>query len=141
MMFRTASGQKGCSCRHQSNRVQHRVWIHKATDGCSDISAEDLVGCLSTRRDRSASPRLHPLIAPSHVQKHPIQGQPQKRRRIMQTEKTKLQCEARGEFQYHFRVNRQVESWKHIEWRTYRTEFLCKHACEDLGAMLITCAE
>ena len=25
------------------------------TDGCSDISAEDLIGCVSTRRDRSSS--------------------------------------------------------------------------------------
>ena len=54
MMFRTASGQK------VAHEAQHSVWTHnKTTDGFSDIGAEDLVGCGSTRRDRSSSAVRH----------------------------------------------------------------------------------
>ena len=56
MMLRTASGQKVASRRHHDNRVQqHWVWIHTTTDGCSDISAGDLIGCGSIGRDKSSS--------------------------------------------------------------------------------------
>ena len=31
------------------------MWIQKATDGCIDISAAGLDGCVSSRRDMSSS--------------------------------------------------------------------------------------
>ena len=37
----------------------------------------------------------------------------------------------------HSRVGRQLESWKHVEWRTRHTELRVIHACDE-GAMLIT---
>ena len=36
-----------------NNRVRHLVRIHRRTDGSSDIGAQDLIGGLSTRGDRS----------------------------------------------------------------------------------------
>ena len=47
------------------------------------------------------------------LQEHPIKGQPQRRRRIMQMKWTRQQWKARGPFQHHFRVSRQRESWSH----------------------------
>ena len=46
-----------------------------------------------------------------------MKAQPQRRRRIMQMERTKQQWKAR----HHFRVSRQLETLRHTEWRTHPT--------------------
>ena len=89
-----------------------------------------------------ATPRLNPLIAPFHVvpaaERYPIKAQPQRRRRITQMQRTKQRWTERVHFQHHFRVSRQYEICRRIEWRTHFTVLGAMHACEDQNATLIT---
>ena len=65
-------------------------------------------------------------------QQHPVKGQPQRRRRIMQMKRTRQQWKVRGPLQHHLRVSRQRESWSH---RVAHTQYsaLCESCVRERG--------
>ena len=90
---------------------------------------------------KAVSPRLNPLIAASHVVRAAEasrEGASAETAAHHADDEDDTAMEGARQFQHHFGVSWQLESWRHIERRTHLTKLGAMHACEGEGAMLIT---